>query len=186
MILILDLDRTLNILEPASARSIRDLAPPRLRARNGAALWKWIANHVSEVEYRVHEGALEVVEALSEEADVVAVNTGRPEASRASTMRWLERYFRVDLLLMRADDDFRSTFEVKRDNHDRAILPLRAGHLTFAFDDNPSAVEFYRRAGAIALAAPRCWETLSSELRRGASRTTIASTLVRRTAARIC
>jgi hypothetical protein len=180
MILILDLDRTLNILEPSSVRSIRELAPPRLRARNGAALWEWIARHVNEVEYQVHEPALEVVEALSERADVVVVNTGRPEASRASTMRWLKSHFRVDLLLMRADGDFRPTFEVKRDNHNHSILPLRAGRLTFAFDDNPPAIQFYRHAGAIAFAAPQCWETLSAELRRAGARGNIADMLARR------
>lgn len=182
MLLILDLDSTLNTLTPPWVRSVRELAPRYLRERGGAGLWKWIAAHVSEVEYPVRERALEVVATLSETAEVVAVNTGRPEACRDATTRWLRRYFRVDMLLMRADGDFRPTFEVKRDNHDRAILPLRSGRMTYAFDDNPRAVEVYRHAGAIAFAAPQCWDMLSHELKRIGSSPKDARRLLRRAA----
>jgi hypothetical protein len=104
---------------------------------------------------------------LSREADSVIVNTGRPEGARAATERWLARRFKIDLTLMRAANDFRSTVEVKRDNLVRHVLPMCMERDVFAFDDNLSALRMYRDLGTTAFEAPACWKSLSAALRRG-------------------
>src|SRR5947209_18212942 len=108
MILVLDLDRTLNRLYPPWIRSIRELVPPEL-AKNGPEAWEWIAAHVATTDYPVNETALPIVRKLSECASRVFVNTGRPEMAWDATVKWLRNYFRVDRLLMRARGDLRPT-----------------------------------------------------------------------------
>lgn len=182
MILVLDLDRTLNRLYPAWVRSIRDLAPAQLRAENGRAFWDWIITHLSSIEYPPHEGALKAVQALCSEASAVVINTGRPEALRAVSERWVRRFLRVDGIWMRANDDFRPTAEVKRDNLCE-LLQIHRQEEIFAFDDNQAALRTYREAGANALWAPRCWEGLLAALESRAAHESAASVLRRHAAA---
>jgi hypothetical protein len=162
MILVLDLDRTLNRLYPPWARSIRDLVPPAVARRGGYAIWDWIAAHLAERNYPVHEAALPAVRTLSARASRVIVNTGRPEMAWDITEHWLRGHFRVDQLLMRAKGDFRRTVEIKREHFRAHITPLDPGELIYAFDDNPEAVSMYREHGAIALLAPECWTALAT------------------------
>ncbi len=162
MILVLDLDRTLNRLYPPWARSIRELVPPALVRRAGHEMWDWLAAHLAEHTYPVHEGALPVVRVLSAGASRVIVNTGRPETARGTTNKWLRNHFRVDQLLMRARGDFRRTVEVKREHFRTDILSGHEDETIYAFDDNRDAVNMYRQHGAISLLAPQCWNSLSA------------------------
>lgn len=162
MILVLDLDRTLNRLYPPWARSIRDLVPPPLARRGHYEMWDWITSHLAAHEYPVHDVAVSVVRALSTRASSVIVNTGRPETVWNATDEWLRSYFRIDQLLMRAEGDFRRTVDVKREHFIGDILPSYPGELVCAFDDNSQAVGMYRQYGAIALLAPQCWTTIAS------------------------
>ena len=161
MILILDLDRTLNRLYPPWTRSIRDLVPPVLASRDRRQMWEWIGAHLAENKYPVHDGAVRVVQALSERASRVIVNTGRPEMILDDTREWLRNYFRVDQLLMRAGGDFRRTIEIKREHLTVDILPAFPGETIYAFDDNQETVQMYRRHGAIGLLAPECWTAIA-------------------------
>ncbi|MBV8056127.1 MAG: hypothetical protein JO071_12905 [Deltaproteobacteria bacterium] len=162
MILVLDLDRTLNRLYPPWVRSIRDLVPPALARQGSYEMWEWIAAHVAENDYPVYKTAVLVVRALSARASRIIVNTGRPEKARHATEAWLHKYFRVDQLLMRAEGDFRRTVEVKREHLIIDILPLYPEEMIYAFDDNRESVRMYQDNGAIALLAPECWTTISS------------------------
>ena len=96
MILVLDLDRTLNRLHPSWVSSIRDLAPAELRAENGRAFWDWIITHLTEVEYSPHQPALDILDVLAADASAVVINTGRPEALRRVSEHWLQRFLRVE------------------------------------------------------------------------------------------
>jgi hypothetical protein len=174
MILVLDFDRTLNQLYPASVRSIRELAPAVLQAENGRAFWDWIIDHLRRVDYPPYQPAIETVRLLASEASAVVINTGRPEAVRAISTRWIARFLAIDEIWMRADSDFRPTAEVKRDNL-RAILRSNPGQETFAFDDNRNVLSAYREEGVHGLHAPECWSRLrSSILARGAQESVAA------------
>lgn len=89
MLLILDVDYTLNCFYPPS---VHDLAPPELLGQEGPALWAWLIEHLSTVEYPVREQAVEVLGWLNACAPKVVVSTGRPEALRDVTERWLRRW----------------------------------------------------------------------------------------------
>lgn len=163
MILLLDLDRTLNRLYPPSARSIRDLAPADLRAENGSALWDWIVEHLSKMAYPPLEEAFAAIRLLSTETSAIFVNTGRPEALRETSHRWLSQFANVDHIWMRSHRDFRRTAEVKLDN----IVTLVRSHPPddiFAFDDNEAALEKYRQVGMNTMTAPECWNALLAAL----------------------
>jgi hypothetical protein len=159
MILILDLDRTLNRLYPPSARSIRDLAPPDLRAENGRRFWDWVIDHLLQVAYPPHETAFAVLKVLSAEASKIIVNTGRPETLRGVSEDWIRCFLPVDEIRMRADDDFRPTAEVKRNNITSVLRAHSSGEI-YAFDDNEAALRIYREIGIASLRAPDCWNDL--------------------------
>ncbi len=72
--------------------------------------------------------------------------TARPGRLAETTMAWMARHGIVwDLLVMRADDDHRSSPDVKRE----AVADLRAtGHEpALAIDDDPRNAEMYRSEG---------------------------------------
>ncbi len=167
MILVLDLDRTLNCLRPAGARSIRELAPAPLVKAGGEQLWRWLTDHLSRVEYPVNRDALLILEELRKLAPTIVVNTGRPEGSREATEHWLDRYVKIDHLLMRAAYDFRPTVEVKRDNLTRRIMPSYRTEEILAFEDNVTSVQMYQQAGIRTFNAPECWVKLRDSLRGG-------------------
>ncbi len=168
MVLLLDLDRTLNCLRPAEIRSIRELAPSALVRAGGPPLWSWLTRHLSEVEYPINQDALAVVEELCERAPAtVIVSTGRPEGTRAITADWLARYVRIDSLLMRGDDDFRPTVEVKKDNLCRYVLSHHSPKDIWAFEDNSSSVHMYREAGIRTFSTPEIWGKLRFAMQAG-------------------
>lgn len=164
MILLLDIDCTLNRLHPPTARSIRDLAPEELRGTNGRAFWEWAIAHLSSVVYPPHEEAFETLRLLSSHASAIFVNTGRPEALRAASERWLRRHLVVDRIWMRAADDFRMTTEVKRANLAQLLCFHRPADI-YAFEDNPATLRCYKEAGITSLRAPHCWSKLRQALR---------------------
>ncbi len=72
--------------------------------------------------------------------------TARPARLADTTVAWLTRHgVHWDLLVMRVDDDHRSSPDVKRD----ALVDLRAtGHVPeLAVDDDPRNAEMYRSEG---------------------------------------
>jgi hypothetical protein len=167
MIVVLDLDRTLNCLSPAGTRSIRELAPAALVKAGGEPLWRWLTDHLSRTEYPVNSDALLVLEELRELAPTIVVNTGRPEGSREVTEHWLGRYVKINYLLMRAAYDFRPTVEVKRDNLTRQIMPFYRTEEMLAFEDNATSVQMYQQTGIRTFSAPECWIKLRDSLRAG-------------------
>ena len=163
MILLLDLDRTLNRLEPPSVRSVRELAPDHLRTENGTAFWGWIIEHLSKTAYPPLEEAFAVLRLLSTESSAIFVNTGRPEALREASRLWVAQFIDVDHIWMRSNNDFRATAEVKLDNV-AALVRSHAAEDIFAFDDNQAALQRYHQAGMNIMAAPECWSALLTAL----------------------
>ena len=161
MLLILDVDYTLNRFYPPS---IQDLAPPELLEQEGPTLWEWVVEHLSTVEYPVHEQAVEVLGWLNACSPKVVVSTGRPEALREVTERWLRRFFHFERMFMRKTNDFRPNAEIKRDTLIHNILPLRGGRQLYAFEDDAFALEMYRQQGVRTFAAPTCWPELHARL----------------------
>jgi len=168
MLLILDVDYTLNRFYPPS---IRDFAPPEFLDNNNPQLWEWIIEHLSTVEYPVHEGAVEVLERLKCCNPLVVVSTGRPEALRDVTRRWLQQFFHFDHLFMRSPGDFRVNAAVKRDVLTQSILPLAEGRQAYAFEDDAGSLQMYQESGVRPFTAPDCWEKLSTHLREDHSPT---------------
>lgn len=162
MLLILDVDYTLNRFYPPS---IRDLVPPELLNDKKPELWNWIVDHLSTVEYPVHETAVEVLQHLNRCDPLVVVSTGRPEALRTVTERWLQQFFQFDHLFMRPDGDLRLNAEVKRDTLTNAILPLAEGRQVYAFEDDAESLHMYQQSGVRPFPAPDCWEKLHAHLR---------------------
>jgi hypothetical protein len=161
MLLILDVDYTLNRFYPPS---IQDFAPTELLEQAGPPLWEWIIEHLSTVEYPVHDQAVEVLQRLNEYAPRVVVSTGRPEALREVTERWLRRFFHFEHVFMRKTGDFRLNAEIKRDALTNDILPLKEERQLYAFEDDALALEMYQQEGVRTLAAPTCWPELQTRL----------------------
>lgn len=161
MLLILDVDYTLNHFYPPS---IHDFAPPELVGHNNPQLWDWIIEHLSTTEYPVHETAVAVLERLNRCQPLVVVSTGRPEALRAVTERWLRQFFQFEHVFMRPKGDCRLNAEIKRDVLTQTILPLAQGRTVYAFEDDASALEMYRESGVRTFVAPGCWQQLHTHL----------------------
>lgn len=161
MLLILDVDYTLNRFYPPS---IRELAPPELLDNSNPQLWEWIVEHLSTVEYPVHETAVEVLQRLYRCDPLVVVSTGRPEALRHVTEKWLRQFFQFEHLFMRSDGDFRQNADVKRDALTKAILPLAGSRQVYAFEDDANSLQMYQELGVRPFAAPDCWEKLNAHI----------------------
>ena len=162
MLLVLDVDYTLNCFYPPS---VHDLAPPELLEQEGPALWAWLVEHLSTVEYPVREQAVEVLGWLNACAPKVVVSTGRPEALRVVTECWLRRFFHFERLFMRQPQDSRSNAEIKRDALIHHLLPLADECRVYAFEDDAAALDMYRQHGVRTFAAPACWPELHTWLR---------------------
>ena len=161
MLLILDVDYTLNRFYPPS---IQDFAPPELLEQAGVPLWEWIIEHLSTVEYPVHEQAVEVLQRLNACSPRVVISTGRPEALREVTEQWLRRFFHFEHVFMRKTGDWRPNAEIKRDTLMNDILPLQGDRQLYAFEDDALALEMYQQERVRAFAAPTCWPELHAQL----------------------
>ena len=175
MLLILDVDYTLNRFYPPS---IRNLAPPELLEQAGAPLYDWLIDHLSTVEYPVHEQAVEVLECLNTCSPKVVISTGRPEALREVTENWLRRFFHFEQVFMRKTGDFRSNAEIKRAALANDILPLKGERQLYAFEDDALALEMYQQEGVRTFAAPTCWPELHAKLQERTDSTTVHSMLL--------
>ncbi len=163
MLLILDVDFTLNHFYPPS---IRDLVPAELLENpQSPQMWDWIVEHLNTVRYPVREDAVAVLQQLDQHKPTVVVSTGRPEALRTTTERWLEQFFRVERAFMRPHGDYRHNSEIKRDALTQFIQPLAGSRPIYAFEDDAEALAMYREAGVVTFPAPNCWERLSTRLR---------------------
>ena len=162
MLLILDVDYTLNQFYPPS---LQDIAPPGLVEQSGPPLWEWIVEHLTEVEYPVWEKAVEIVHWLQQCQPTVIVSTGRPEALRTVTEHWLRQHFRFDALLMRQPDDYRPNPEIKQSALNDFIVPQIGEKQVYAFEDDERAVDMYKQAGITTFTAPDCWDRLQPHLR---------------------
>lgn len=90
---------------------------------------------------------IEFINAVSDQYWVLGVTT-RPERFRATTMNWLLGHgVKLGNLEMRADADFRSEVDIKRDIA-RKWLPKV---VVCAFDDREDVVQMYRDLGITAL-----------------------------------
>ncbi len=161
MLLILDVDYTLNQFYPPS---LPDIAPAGLIEQSGPPMWEWITQHLKEVEYPVWEKAVEIVHWLHQCKPTVIVSTGRPEALRGVTERWLRRYFRFDTLLMRQADDFRPNAEIKQDALQKNIVPRIGEKRVYAFEDDATTLTMYQQEGIQTFTAPACWEQLQPHM----------------------
>ena len=76
----------------------------------------------------------------------VLVVTGRDAWTREMTLRWLSEHLPVPIagLHMRADGDFRSNTDLKRDIHSGLVLEY---DIRAAIDDDPEIVELWMEVG---------------------------------------
>jgi hypothetical protein len=167
MLLILDIDFTLNRIPPPHVSSLRDLAPLHIARADDRVFYDWLTRHLQSTDYPPRDDAVAVVQALSRHASHIMVNTGRPEPLRESTKRWLIRYFPFTHLFMRKPHDFRHNCEVKGEHLRERIFPLlRDAEPVWAFEDDPETLSMYAQEGVRTFAAPRCWGELYSALGR--------------------
>lgn len=79
--------------------------------------------------------------------------TGRTEKYRAQTLDWFRRHHinqYIDALLMRPDEDYRKSFEVKKDlltEYFGGDWNQACEHILFVLDDNERSVEQFRNEG---------------------------------------
>ena len=111
---------------------------------------RWAAFFEASVEDRPVGEGIALVEALAGAGGGTArptvLLTARPVRLADTTVAWLARHeVHWDLLVMRVDDDHRSSPDVKRG----AVADLRAtGHVPgLAVDDDPRNAEMYRSEG---------------------------------------
>lgn len=102
---------------------------------------------------------------LQEQKYGITVITGRVEALRDTTTRWLLEHFGLavddDSLLMRPMSNMLSAREYKAQQMQQILAGLKAvGERSFLFiDDDERALQIYSVEG-IALRAPQCWDHL--------------------------
>jgi phosphoglycolate phosphatase-like HAD superfamily hydrolase len=91
---------------------------------------------------------IDLVQALHACGHVIVAVTGRPEKWRSLTLTWLVRHkVEIDSLLMRPDDDYRPTPEVKL-----ALVIDRFGHdfqhlVGLVIDDRDDVLSVFRARG---------------------------------------
>lgn len=96
---------------------------------------------------------IDIVNTLSEEHTIIFL-TGRSEQYRKITEYWIEvRHlpFIYENLFMRADDDYRPDFEVKKEIYETKILP-KFGKVDLVLEDRDQVVKMWRELGIT------CWQ----------------------------
>ena len=119
----------------------------------GGAERQWAAFFEASVDDPPIIEGIGLVRALADTGDGVGAArcptvllTARPSRLADTTMAWMARHgIAWDLLVMRADDDHRSSPDVKRE----AVADLRATGYepVLAIDDDPRNAEMYRAEG---------------------------------------
>lgn len=98
-------------------------------------------------------GVQELVYSLQRAGQVILFVTARPEYTRAMTMGWLQKYVPTSAidenLYMKADDDHRKDYEVKKD----LLNAVRGdGHWPLvAVDDKPAVIKMFIENGLTGL-----------------------------------
>jgi len=119
----------------------------------GGAERQWAAFFEASLDDPPIVEGIGLVRALADTGDGVGASrcptvllTARPSRLADTTMAWMARHgIAWDLLVMRADDDHRSSPDVKRE----AVADLRATGYepVLAIDDDPRNAEMYRAEG---------------------------------------
>lgn len=87
-----------------------------------------------------------LVKALDIRGDIIIVMSGRSDACRIETKRWLDvHYLPTRPLLMREDGDYRPDSEVKLDLFNEHVRPFY--WVQGAIDDRDSVVDLWRSLG---------------------------------------
>ena len=110
----------------------------------------WDAFHAGMVDDGVHGPVAALFRGMRALGYRIIVSTGRFEANRPQTEKWLEDHmlFHHDLF-MRPDGDYRPDYEVKEE----MLRDLQIGreNILFVVDDRASVVEMWRRNGLTVL-----------------------------------
>lgn len=131
MILAIDIDNTL------ADSAWRDSLKPN-----------WDEYHQASANDKPHSCMVELINSLEQSHWIICITT-RPERWRQLTMTWLLKHkINIDELLMRPDDDFRSSPELKLE-----IIKSYLEDNVIAIDDREDVVTAYRGAGITALQA---------------------------------
>lgn len=106
----------------------------------------WDAYHrASDQDAAVHH-MVQLVAALHSKGNTVYCITDRPEKWRMATVNWMtNRGIMVDTLLMRAENDWRKSEEMRTEMV-RGIMVV-AKQVLLAIDDSEKACDAYRAAG---------------------------------------
>lgn len=160
MLIICDIDGTLNQINPARLKLIQKENPTEsdfLAFLEPALVGRDLPL----------PGAKEGLLALANELRRVYFVTGRRESLRKVTRAWLKRHFGLapdkNHLLMRPVDSMVTASDYKKWVLENRLLPLKMGFpypvdLLF-IDDDPHVLYLYDQYG-IALKAPECWAVL--------------------------
>jgi hypothetical protein len=93
---------------------------------------------------------------LKRHVPAIVYATGRPEMVREKSEKWLSRHnYPIGKLLMRKDDDHRSSNVVKRD-----MLVQYFGGRVLAVEDETKNIAVFHSLGFAVLRAPECWDVL--------------------------
>ena len=110
----------------------------------------WKAFHEGMVDDKLNVWCAELLSAMKKEGYRIILLTGRDEPYRKLTIEWLKRFdISYDLLLMRADKDFRPDDIVKKEIYQNVIKPEY--DVIFVVDDRKKVVEMWREIGLVCL-----------------------------------
>ncbi len=88
---------------------------------------------------------------LFPEQEQIAVFTAMPEKFKEERLFWFQKNnLKVDWLLMRRNDDFRPSTEIKRDMLFDLAKKMKTSSFSFvsaAYDDRPDVIQMYKRNG---------------------------------------
>lgn len=163
MLIVCDIDGTLNVISPKRLRLIQKECPSE------ADFLAFLEPNLVKLDLPIPE-AKEGLLAIARNLNRVYFVTGRRESLRKVTRWWLKKHFglsvRNDHLLMRPIDSMVTASDYKKWVLENKILPLKA---QFAYpvdllflDDDAYVLNLYSKYG-VALKAPECWSLLVHE-----------------------
>lgn len=93
-----------------------------------------------------NEPLADILSAIKASGCEVVLLSGRMEKARVATEAWLHEHdIDYDLLIMRADDDYRADDVIKEELYRQHILPKY--NILAVFDDRPRVIRMWRRLG---------------------------------------
>ena len=105
----------------------------------------WDAFHAELHNDKVYDDVVVFINAMSSGVNEIILLTGRMEKFRGATENWLIKsalYHQLDELVMRGDNDYRKSFEMKCEY----IAPIK-DEILMMLDDNDNVVEHARNLG---------------------------------------